>query len=158
MHCQFASPDAMQNFVGFGGEWATGAVLMGEVIRDKYRGRGVGFVQTGAAFGPALAALVYAGLYWLRNALQFASPDAMQNFGAVIRRSRFALPESKTRRPPASFEQTQTGIPRRSNATSLGFGCARDGVREATGMEGDDFKEFICTASSPHRKSPLKVS
>ena len=31
--------------LGFGGEWATGAVLMGEVIRDKYRGRGVGFVQ-----------------------------------------------------------------------------------------------------------------
>src|SRR6185312_10112812 len=49
--------------IGFGGEWATGAVLMGEVIRDKYRGRGVGFVQTGAAFGPGLAALVYAGLY-----------------------------------------------------------------------------------------------
>ena len=36
---------------------------MGEVIRDRYRGRGVGFVQTGAAFGPGLAALVYAGLY-----------------------------------------------------------------------------------------------
>ncbi len=49
--------------LGFGGEWATGAVLMGEVIRDKYRGRGVGFVQTGAAFGPGMAALVYAGLF-----------------------------------------------------------------------------------------------
>ena len=49
--------------LGFGGEWATGAVLMGEVIRDKYRGRGVGLVQTGAAFGPGAAALVYAGLY-----------------------------------------------------------------------------------------------
>src|ERR1700730_15231847 len=49
--------------IGFGGEWAAGAVLMGEVIRDKYRGRGVGFVQTGAAVGPGLAALVYAGLY-----------------------------------------------------------------------------------------------
>src|SRR5437660_6693480 len=49
--------------LGFGGEWATGAVLVGEVIRDRYRGRGVGFVQTGAAVGPGLAALVYAGLY-----------------------------------------------------------------------------------------------
>src|SRR5260370_11459903 len=49
--------------LGFGGEWATGAVLMGEVIRDKYRGRGVGFVQTCAAVGPGFAALVYAGLY-----------------------------------------------------------------------------------------------
>jgi len=36
---------------------------MGEVIRDKYRGRGVGFVQTGAAFGPGLAALVYSALF-----------------------------------------------------------------------------------------------
>jgi MFS family permease len=51
--------------IGFGGEWAAGAVLMGEVIRDKYRGRGVGFVQTGAAFGPGLAALTYAGLFAL---------------------------------------------------------------------------------------------
>src|ERR1700759_255584 len=49
--------------LGFGGEWAAGAVLMGEVIRDKYRGRGVGLVQTGAAIGPGAAALVYAGLY-----------------------------------------------------------------------------------------------
>jgi MFS family permease len=67
--CAFAQ-DFTQLFIlrglhglGFGGEWATGAVLMGEVIRDKYRGRGVGFVQTGAAVGPGLAALVYAGLY-----------------------------------------------------------------------------------------------
>ena len=50
---------------GFGGEWAAGAVLMGEVIRDKYRGRGVGFVQTGAAVGPGCAALAYAGLFAL---------------------------------------------------------------------------------------------
>ena len=67
--CAFAQ-DFTQLFIlrglhglGFGGEWATGAVLMGEVIRDKYRGRGVGFVQTGAAVGPGLAALVYAGLF-----------------------------------------------------------------------------------------------
>src|ERR1700710_918264 len=37
---------ALQGF-GFGGEWAAGAVLMGEVIRDQYRGRAVGLVQTG---------------------------------------------------------------------------------------------------------------
>ena len=44
---------------GFGGEWAAGAVLMGEVIRDKYRGRGVGLVQTGWAVGWGASALVY---------------------------------------------------------------------------------------------------
>jgi MFS family permease len=49
--------------LGFGGEWAAGAVLMGEVIRDKYRGRGVGIVQTGWAVGWGAAALVYTALY-----------------------------------------------------------------------------------------------
>jgi MFS family permease len=48
---------------GFGGEWAAGSVLMGEVIRDKYRGRGVGIVQTGWAVGWGAAALVYIALY-----------------------------------------------------------------------------------------------
>jgi MFS family permease len=49
--------------LGFGGEWAAGAVLMGEVIRDKYRGRGVGIVQTGWAIGWGAAALVYTALF-----------------------------------------------------------------------------------------------
>src|ERR1700690_1961072 len=48
--------------IGYGREWAAAPVLMGEVIRDKYRGRGVGFVQTGAAVGPGAAALGYAGV------------------------------------------------------------------------------------------------
>jgi MFS family permease len=46
---------ALQGF-GFGGEWAAGAVLMGEVIRDKYRGRAVGLVQTGWSVGWGAAA------------------------------------------------------------------------------------------------------
>ena len=49
---------ALQGF-GFGGEWAAGAVLMGEVIRDKYRGRAVGLVQTGWSVGWGVAALLY---------------------------------------------------------------------------------------------------
>src|ERR1700739_3935275 len=49
--------------LGFGGEWAAGAVLMGEVIRDKYRGRGVGIVQTGWSVGWGASALAYTGLY-----------------------------------------------------------------------------------------------
>lgn len=49
---------ALQGF-GFGGEWAAGAVLMGEVIRDKYRGRAVGLVQTGWSVGWGTAALLY---------------------------------------------------------------------------------------------------
>jgi len=49
---------AFQGF-GFGGEWAAGAVLMGEVIRDKYRGRAVGLVQTGWSVGWGTAALLF---------------------------------------------------------------------------------------------------
>ena len=49
--------------LGFGGEWAAGAVLMGEVIRDKYRGRAVGLVQTGWGVGWAAGALLYTGIY-----------------------------------------------------------------------------------------------
>ncbi|HEY4172911.1 MAG TPA: MFS transporter [Rhodopila sp.] len=45
--------------LGFGGEWAAGAVLMGEVIRDKYRGRAVGVVQTGWSVGWGAAAVAY---------------------------------------------------------------------------------------------------
>ena len=50
---------------GFGGEWAAGAVLMGEVVRDQYRGRAVGLVQTGWAVGWGASALVYTAVYWL---------------------------------------------------------------------------------------------
>jgi MFS family permease len=63
--CGFAQ-DFTQLFIfralqglGFGGEWAAGAVLMGEVVRDKYRGRAVGIVQTGWSIGWGAAALLY---------------------------------------------------------------------------------------------------
>ena len=36
---------------GFGGEWTAGAVLIGEVIRARDRGRAVGLVQSGWAIG-----------------------------------------------------------------------------------------------------------
>jgi MFS family permease len=52
--------------LGFGGEWAAGAVLMGEAIRPQYRGRAVGSVQSGWAVGWGLAVLSQAILFsWL---------------------------------------------------------------------------------------------
>jgi MFS family permease len=50
---------------GFGGEWAAGAVLMGETIRAQYRGRAVGSVQSGWAIGWGLAVLAQAVLFTL---------------------------------------------------------------------------------------------
>ena len=50
--------------LGFGGEWAAGAVLMGEAIRPQYRGRAVGSVQSGWAVGWGLAVLSQAILFF----------------------------------------------------------------------------------------------
>ena len=43
---------------GFGGEWAAAAVLVGEVIRSKHRGKAVGAMQSGWAVGWGGAALM----------------------------------------------------------------------------------------------------
>ncbi|HEY4903026.1 MAG TPA: MFS transporter [Candidatus Sulfotelmatobacter sp.] len=51
--------------LGFGGEWAVGSVLMGEVIRSKHRGEAVGTVQGGWAIGWGLAAISYTVLFSL---------------------------------------------------------------------------------------------
>ena len=51
--------------LGFGGEWAAGAVLMGEVIRPQFRGRAVGSVQSGWAVGWGVAVLMQAVLFSL---------------------------------------------------------------------------------------------
>ncbi len=51
--------------LGFGGEWAAGAVLMGETIRAQYRGRAVGSVQAGWAIGWGIAVFAQAVLFSL---------------------------------------------------------------------------------------------
>ena len=52
----------LQGF-GFGGEWAVGSVLMGEVIRAKHRGKAVGTVQSAWAVGWAVTAVCYMVLF-----------------------------------------------------------------------------------------------
>ncbi|WP_150293987.1 MFS transporter [Sphingobium estronivorans] len=49
--------------IGFGGEWAAGAVLMGEIIRPEYRGKAVGTVQSAYAIGYAIAAVMSSVLF-----------------------------------------------------------------------------------------------
>jgi len=44
--------------LGFGGEWAVGAVLISETINSRVRGRVVGAIQAGWAFGYAVAVLI----------------------------------------------------------------------------------------------------
>ncbi|CAB3713328.1 Putative niacin/nicotinamide transporter NaiP [Achromobacter denitrificans] len=45
--------------LGFGGEWAVGSVLMGEIVRAQHRGKAVGTVQSGWAVGWGAAAILY---------------------------------------------------------------------------------------------------
>lgn len=49
--------------LGFGGEWAVGSVLMGEIITASNRGKAVGTVQSGWAIGWGVAALMYTILF-----------------------------------------------------------------------------------------------
>jgi MFS family permease len=51
--------------LGFGGEWAAGAVLLGEVIRPEHRGKALGIMHAGWAVGWGVAALLYALFFTL---------------------------------------------------------------------------------------------
>ena len=67
--CAFATSYAqlflfrsLQGF-GFGGEYAAGAVLIGEIIRSEHRGKGNGIVHSGWAVGWGAAVAAYAVLF-----------------------------------------------------------------------------------------------
>jgi len=51
--------------LGFGGEWAAGAVLIGEVINKRIRGRVVGTVQSGWSVGYGAAVLLFTVVFSL---------------------------------------------------------------------------------------------
>ncbi|HEX5405853.1 MAG TPA: MFS transporter [Pseudonocardiaceae bacterium] len=53
--------------LGFGGEWAIGAVLVAEYALPRYRGRTVGFIQSSWAVGWALAVVVYTLVFSLAS-------------------------------------------------------------------------------------------
>lgn len=48
----------MLHGLGFGAEWAVGAVLLGEMIAPQHRGKALGAVQAGAPIGSGIAALL----------------------------------------------------------------------------------------------------
>src|SRR5262249_37897520 len=51
--------------LGFGGEWAAGAVLLGESIRAQHRGKALGIMQAGWAVGWGAATVLYAVFFSL---------------------------------------------------------------------------------------------
>ena len=55
--------------IGFGGEWAAGAVLMAEIVAPKHRGKAVSAVASGWAVGYGAAAILFTILF------HFLGPD-----------------------------------------------------------------------------------
>ncbi len=51
--------------LGFGGEWAAGAVLIAEIIRPEHRGKALGAVQSGWSVGWGAAVLLYTAAFSL---------------------------------------------------------------------------------------------
>jgi MFS family permease len=51
--------------LGFGGEWAVGAILVAEYCSARYRGRTVAFIQSSWAVGWALSVIVYTVVFSL---------------------------------------------------------------------------------------------
>lgn len=54
--------------LGFGGEWATGAILVAEIAATRYRGRLLGFIASAWAVGWALAVVAYTVIFSLAGA------------------------------------------------------------------------------------------
>jgi len=83
--------------IGFGGEWAVGSVLMGEVVCAPHRGRLVGYVQSGWAIGWAIAALLYSALFsFLPEAIAWRvlfCVSAVPAFGIILLRRNVPEPE-----------------------------------------------------------------
>lgn len=53
--------------LGFGGEWAAGAILIAEYAKPEYRGRAVAFIQSAWAVGWGLSVIVYTVVFSLAD-------------------------------------------------------------------------------------------
>jgi MFS family permease len=70
--------------LGFGGEYAAGAVLIGEIIRGEHRGKGNGIVHAGWAVGWGVAVIAYTVLFtFLSEAFAWRALFAIGIFPAI---------------------------------------------------------------------------
>jgi MFS family permease len=132
---QLLATKAVQG-LGFGAEWAVGAVLMGEIISPQHRGKALGAVQSGWAVGWGAAVLFYAAAFsFLPHDLAWRVMFGMGLLPALliiyVRRS---VPEPKraiTASKPRSYGQTLFGIfaPETLRTTLIGglFGLGAHG-------------------------------
>ena len=120
--------------LGFGGEWAAGSVLIGEVIRAKDRGRAVGTVQSAWAWGWGAAAILATIMF---QVFRRKSPGARCSSSACCRRCwcSISAPRCRSQSFPGSGHGGETArhprnFPRRPSRTTI------VGAVLATGAQG----------------------
>ncbi|MET9512233.1 MFS transporter [Streptomyces flavidovirens] len=122
--------------LGFGGEWAVGAILVAEYSSARHRGRTLGAIQSSWAVGWALAVIVYTVVF------QFLDPDTAWRVmfwtGALpallviwVRRHVRDAPEATRRRLASSDKGSFTAIFKKDLLRTTLFG-----VLLSTGVQG----------------------
>jgi len=101
--------------LGFGGEWASGAVLMGEIIRPAHRGKAVGTVQSGFGIGWCAAAGL-AGIILAHVPAEFAWRTLLM-IGVLP--GFLVLYLRRTIEEPELYQQTRAAIEAAGHAPSL---------------------------------------
>ena len=70
--------------LGFGGEWAVGSVLIGEMIRPQHRGKAVGTMQSGWAVGWGVAGVYFFRWIWMNAAVMNRLRIPVVDIGRVL--------------------------------------------------------------------------
>lgn len=113
--------------LGFGGEWAAGAVLMGEIIRSSHRGKAVGSVQSGFGVGWSMASIV-AGVVLAHVPSEY-SWRVLLMIGVLP--GLLVLYLRRTIEEPELFKQTRAAIAAEGRGPGLGA-IFRPGMRGVT--------------------------
>ena len=113
--------------LGFGGEWAAGAVLMGEIIRPSHRGKAVGSVQSGFGIGWSAASLL-AGVVLAHVPSEYGWRVLLM-IGVLP--GLLVLFLRRTLEEPELFKQTRAAVAAEGKGPGLGA-IFRPGVRSVT--------------------------
>lgn len=147
--------------LGFGGEWAAGAVLMGEAIGAQYRGRAVGCMQSAWAIGWGFAVLAQAVLFSLMD--QEIAWRMMYVVGALPAVLVFFL-RRYVDEPPQAAEvrrkQIQSGIKRPSMLEIFKPGLLRTTLLASlmsTGLQGGYYAITTWVPTFLHKERGLTV-
>ncbi|MGW0704832.1 MFS transporter [Streptomyces sp. NPDC002643] len=112
--------------LGFGGEWAVGAILVAEYASAKHRGRTLGAIQSSWAVGWALAAIVYTVVFSLVDddlawRIMFWTGALPALLVVWVRRSVQDAPEAAAAREESAEKGSFAVIFRRGTASAPGL-------------------------------------